>query len=147
MYVHSIGLIGTSIVMTLFAVSVPLFDIDHPSDSSHSWIFLFLWTCNGFTQSMCWPTAVKIMGNWIDSKNSGKIMGAWSSTAMIGNIIGAFIVSIIGEIARRRAGREARNAILTQSFVRINALLSCVCTYATLCFNAFVPIEFGNHNS
>lgn len=90
-YVQFIGLISTAIIIIIFASSAAYFNIK--SDM----YFIFIWMCNGLAQSMGWPTAVKLMGNWYGESHAGFIFGLWAANASAGNIIGAEYVSIVND--------------------------------------------------
>ncbi|CAA93414.3 Major facilitator superfamily (MFS) profile domain-containing protein [Caenorhabditis elegans] len=56
-------------------------------------LYIFLWICNGFSQSVGWPIEVAIMGNWFGKDARGTVMGIWSACGSTGNIIGTLIAS------------------------------------------------------
>ena len=59
---HSFGLLMTSLIYLVFAVSVPVFKLS--LDDNHHGFFIMLWIINGLVQSIGWPTGVKVIGNW-----------------------------------------------------------------------------------
>eukprot|EP00911_Craspedida_sp_UC1_P000719 UC1_evm1s549 len=77
----TVGIFGTTVYFRLF----------------NPYFYGALWVLNGLFQSVGWPSAVAVMGNWFGHSQRGFIFGAWSACASVGNIIGAFIASEVIE--------------------------------------------------
>ncbi len=52
--------------------------------SSVLWMLVLLWTLNGYFQSMCWPSCVKVMANWFPVHLRGKAMGLMGTSYQFG---------------------------------------------------------------
>lgn len=95
------GLFLTGFLNILFSLLYPYFNININNNYIY---YLIIWILNGFSQSICWPTSIKLIGNWIalnpnamikTYSKSGLIFGLWSSCQSFGNILGAISVTLI----------------------------------------------------
>eukprot|EP01084_Bolivina_argentea_P251603 422043_1 len=93
------GLFWTGFLNIFFSLSYPYFDM---SISENGFYYLCIWVLNGLAQSICWPTSIRLIGNWISLNpnamlktysKSGLIFGLWSSCQSFGNILGAIAVT------------------------------------------------------
>ena len=90
--VHGYGLLFTCIFVLLFGISVPYLKF---TNNDTGW-FILLWIFNGFTQSMGWPTSIKILYNYFKySSHYGLIFGFWCSCQPVGDLLGTLYHYII----------------------------------------------------
>eukprot|EP01084_Bolivina_argentea_P276546 471887_1 len=83
--IHALGLFFTGIILIIFTVT-------------HTYsmpILYIIWMFNGLFQSLGWPSAVKIVANWLNTNHAGAIFGIWASNQCVGNIIGALYVTFV----------------------------------------------------
>ena len=68
---------------------------------SYTILFMFfLWSLNGYAQSMGWPSVVKGMSNWFSIRERGKVMGPWGTCYTVGDVVGTGLAAfIIGHVA------------------------------------------------
>ncbi len=68
---------------------------------SYTILFMFfLWTINGYAQSMGWPSVVKGMSNWFSIRERGKVMSPWGTCYSVGDVVGTGLAAfIIGRVA------------------------------------------------
>ena len=76
------GLIGTSLTQAVIGFYLRGSPIQLP-------ILLLLFLVSACMQSLCWPSGVKLLGQWF--KGKGKVFGIWSTNASLGNIIGGLL--------------------------------------------------------
>jgi len=64
-----------------------------------SWLFIpyVLWCLNGLGQSCCYPTSVKLLGEWFDKSVSGQLFGIWCLCIAGGNVVGGILTGWITE--------------------------------------------------
>ncbi len=95
-----VGLIATGLLHILFSALNPYFNL---SVSDQYGYYLTVWVLNGFAQSLCWPSCIKLIGHWIalnpnamlrTYSRSGLIFGLWASCQSFGNIMGSWTVTI-----------------------------------------------------
>lgn len=59
----AIGMFGTALLNVLFGFGTGLY------------FLIFIWACNGYTQSLGWTPCVRVLVNWIPVERRGKVMG------------------------------------------------------------------------
>ena len=68
--------------------------------SSTFLLFFFIWTVNGYGQSVGWPSVIKVVSNWFSVRERGKIMGLWGTCYTVGDVLATAMASfIIGHAA------------------------------------------------
>ena len=68
--------------------------------SSTFLLFFFLWTLNGYAQSVGWPSVIKVLSNWFSVRERGKVMGPWGTCYTVGDFVATVVASfIIGHAA------------------------------------------------
>ena len=78
-YCLGLGLFFTGFINIFFALSYPYFNVSITKNGAY---YLFLWILNGFAQAICWPTSVKLIGNWI-SLNPTAMVKTYSKSGLI----------------------------------------------------------------
>lgn len=58
-------------------------------------LFCFLFSINGFMQSIGWPSCNAIFGNWFGKRGRGILIGLFCSSGNAGNIGGAIATSFL----------------------------------------------------
>lgn len=59
----AIGMFGTALLNVLFGFGTSLY------------FLIFIWACNGYSQSLGWTPCVRVFANWIPIERRGKVMG------------------------------------------------------------------------
>jgi sugar phosphate permease len=64
------------------------------------YLFLFIWTCNGYFQSLGWTPCVRVVGNWIEVERRGFVMGfvgtGYQLTAGLTYVVAGVGFSLLG---------------------------------------------------
>ncbi len=59
----AVGMLGTALLNVLFGFGTSLY------------FLLFIWACNGYSQSLGWTPCVRVLANWIPVWRRGKVIG------------------------------------------------------------------------
>ena len=59
----AIGMFGTAALNILFGFAPALY------------FFIFIWACNGFSQSLGWTPCVRVLANWFPVRRRGRVIG------------------------------------------------------------------------
>lgn len=61
------------------------------------WLLILFWGVNGFSQSMGWPSMVRVMAHWVPIGRRGKVMGRMGTCYLFGNaftwLVAVFLTS------------------------------------------------------
>jgi OPA family glycerol-3-phosphate transporter-like MFS transporter len=64
------------------------------------YLFLFIWMCNGYFQSLGWTPCVRVVGNWIEVERRGFVMGivgtGYQLTAGLTFVVAGVAVNLFG---------------------------------------------------
>jgi OPA family glycerol-3-phosphate transporter-like MFS transporter len=59
----AVGMFGTAVLNVLFGFGTSLY------------FLIFIWACNGYSQSLGWTPCVRVLANWIPVSRRGKVIG------------------------------------------------------------------------
>lgn len=76
----AIGMLGTAVLNVLFGCSTALY------------FLIFIWACNGYSQSLGWTPCVRVLVNWFPVHRRGKVIG-FIGTGYQATAVATFIVS------------------------------------------------------
>ncbi|MDG1893397.1 MAG: MFS transporter [Fuerstiella sp.] len=84
----AIGMFGTALLNVLFGFGTALY------------FLIFIWACNGYSQSLGWTPCVRILANWIPVSRRGKVIGfigtGYQVTAAVTVVVSGLAVSYLG---------------------------------------------------
>ncbi|MCH7987855.1 MAG: MFS transporter [Planctomycetes bacterium] len=84
----AIGMIGSAALNVVFGFGTGLY------------FFIFIWACNGYSQSLGWTPCVRVIGNWIPVLRRGKAIGivgtGYQLTGALTFLVSGFAVSAFG---------------------------------------------------
>ncbi|MCH2202078.1 MAG: MFS transporter [Fuerstiella sp.] len=88
----AIGMLGTALLNVLFGFGTALF------------FLIFIWACNGYSQSLGWTPCVRILANWFPVARRGKVIG-FVGTGYQVTAVATFVIS--GQAATQLGWRGA----------------------------------------
>ena len=84
----AIGMFGTALLNVLFGFGTALY------------FLIFIWACNGYSQSLGWTPCVRIVANWIPVSRRGKVIGfigtGYQVTAALTVVVSGLAASYLG---------------------------------------------------
>lgn len=79
----AVGMIGTAILNVLFGFGTALY------------FLIFIWACNGYSQSLGWTPCVRVLANWFPIARRGKVIG-FVGTGYQATAVATYVVSGTG---------------------------------------------------
>ncbi|MBP90739.1 MAG: hypothetical protein CMJ64_29180 [Planctomycetaceae bacterium] len=76
----AIGMLSTAVLNVLFGWGTALY------------FLIFIWACNGYSQSLGWTPCVRVLANWFPVHRRGKVMG-FVGTGYQATAVATFVVS------------------------------------------------------
>jgi len=76
----AIGMLGTAVLNVLFGFGTALY------------FLIFIWACNGYSQSLGWTPCVRVLVNWFPVHRRGKVIG-FIGTGYQATAVATFLVS------------------------------------------------------
>ena len=76
----AIGMLGTAVLNILFGFGSALY------------FLIFIWACNGYSQSLGWTPCVRVLVNWFPVERRGKVIG-FVGTGYQATAVATFLVS------------------------------------------------------
>jgi sugar phosphate permease len=76
----AIGMLGTAVLNVLFGCGTALY------------FLIFIWACNGYSQSLGWTPCVRVLVNWFPVHRRGKVIG-FIGTGYQATAVATFLVS------------------------------------------------------
>jgi sugar phosphate permease len=76
----AIGMLGTALLNVLFGFGTALY------------FLIFIWACNGYSQSLGWTPCVRVLANWFPVERRGKVIG-FVGTGYQATAVATFVVS------------------------------------------------------
>jgi sugar phosphate permease len=76
----AIGMLGTAALNVLFGFGTALY------------FLIFIWACNGYTQSLGWTPCIRVLVNWFPPHRRGKVIG-FIGTGYQATAVATFLVS------------------------------------------------------
>ena len=76
----AIGMLGTALLNVLFGFGTALY------------FLIFIWACNGYSQSLGWTPCVRVLANWFPIARRGKVIG-FVGTGYQVTAVATFVVS------------------------------------------------------
>ena len=84
----AIGMLGTAAFNVLFGFGTSLY------------FLIFVWACNGYSQSLGWPPCVRVIANWFPVSRRGKVIGligtGYQATAVLTFLVSGFAAEFFG---------------------------------------------------
>ncbi len=84
----AIGMFGTALLNVLFGFGTALY------------FLIFMWACNGYSQSLGWTPCVRVLANWIPVSRRGKVIGligtGYQVTAVATYVVSGQAASYLG---------------------------------------------------
>ena len=84
----AIGMFGTAILNVLFGFG------------SAVYFLIFIWACNGYSQSLGWTPCVRVLANWFPVSRRGKVIGlvgtGYQLTAVLTYLVAGFAAEWLG---------------------------------------------------
>lgn len=84
----AIGMFGTALLNLLFGFGTALY------------FLIFIWACNGYSQSLGWTPCVRVLANWFPVARRGRVIGfvgtGYQATAVITFLVSGFAASTFG---------------------------------------------------
>lgn len=84
----AMGMLGTALFNILFGFGTALY------------FLIFIWACNGYSQSLGWTPCVRVLANWFPAERRGKVIGfvgtGYQVTAVLTFIVSGFAASQYG---------------------------------------------------
>lgn len=84
----AIGMFGTAILNVLFGFGTAVY------------FLIFVWACNGFSQSLGWTPCVRIVANWFAVERRGRVIGligtGYQVTAVLTYLVAGFSAEMLG---------------------------------------------------
>jgi sugar phosphate permease len=84
----AVGMFGTALLNVLFGFGTALY------------FLIFIWACNGYSQSLGWTPCVRILANWIPVSRRGKVIGfigtGYQVTAAMTVVVSGLAASYLG---------------------------------------------------
>jgi sugar phosphate permease len=84
----AIGMLGTAALNVCFGFGTSLY------------FLIFIWACNGYSQSLGWTPCVRVLANWIPVSRRGKVIGfigtGYQATAVATYVISGQAASYLG---------------------------------------------------
>ncbi|MDA1162126.1 MAG: MFS transporter [Planctomycetota bacterium] len=76
----AIGMLGTALLNVIFGFGTALY------------FLIFIWACNGYSQSLGWTPCVRVLVNWIPVERRGKVIG-FIGTGYQATAVATYVVS------------------------------------------------------
>ena len=84
----AIGMLGTALLNILFGFGTALY------------FLIFIWACNGYSQSLGWTPSVRVLANWFPPERRGKVIGfigtGYQATAVLTFLVSGFAAAQFG---------------------------------------------------
>lgn len=84
----ALGMLGTAALNVLFGFGTSLY------------FLIFVWACNGYSQSLGWPPCVRVIANWFPVSRRGKVIGligtGYQATAVLTFVVSGFAAELFG---------------------------------------------------
>lgn len=84
----AIGMFGTALLNVLFGFGTAVY------------FLIFIWACNGYSQSLGWTPCVRIVANWIPVRRRGKVIGfigtGYQVTAALTVVVSGLAANYLG---------------------------------------------------
>jgi sugar phosphate permease len=84
----ALGMFGTAALNVLFGFSTALY------------FLIFIWACNGYSQSLGWTPCVRVLANWVPVRQRGRVIGlvgtGYQATAVATYFVAGFSAEAFG---------------------------------------------------
>lgn len=84
----AIGMLGTAMLNIMFGFGTALY------------FLIFIWACNGYSQSLGWTPCVRVLANWFPVSSRGKVIGfvgtGYQATAVATYIVSGYAAGAFG---------------------------------------------------
>ncbi len=84
----AIGMLGTALLNVLFGFGTALY------------FLIFIWACNGYSQSLGWTPCVRVLANWFPVARRGRVIGfigtGYQATAVVTFLVSGYAASTFG---------------------------------------------------